>query len=98
MGAEGTWKVTMNTPMEAQPGTLTLKEDGGSLSGTMAGAQGSQDFDGGTVDGNSVKWIVKMTQPMPMDLGFVATIDGDEISGDVDLGSFGKATFSGTRA
>ena len=97
MSAEGTWNVTMNTPMGAQPGTLTLKQSGNSLSGTMAGAQGSQDFDGGTVDGNSLTWTVKMTQPMPMDLKFVATLSGDEISGDVDLGTFGKATFTGTR-
>jgi hypothetical protein len=87
----------MNTPMGAQPGTLTLKLDGASVSGTMSGAQGSQDFEGGTVDGSKLTWTVEMTQPMPMKLGFEVTVDGDEISGDIDLGSFGKATLTGTR-
>ena len=43
MSAEGTWNVTMNTPMGEQPGTLTLKQDGDSLSGALSGAQGTQD-------------------------------------------------------
>jgi hypothetical protein len=33
-----------------------------------------------------------------MTLEFSATVSGDEISGDVKLGAFGNATFSGTRA
>ena len=97
MSADGDWKVTMNTPMGAQEATLTLDTGGGSLSGKMAGAQGVQEFDGGTAEGNSLSWNVKMTQPMPMDLDFTAEIDGDSISGKVKLGSFGDATFEGTR-
>ena len=38
-----------------------------------------------------------MTQPMPMDLDFTADIEGDSINGNVKLGSFGNATFSGSR-
>ncbi|HIG41576.1 MAG: hypothetical protein ABGY96_12930 [bacterium] len=98
MSADGDWKVTMNTPMGAQEATLTLDTSGDSLSGKMAGAQGVQEFEGGTADGNSLAWNVKMTQPMPMDLDFTAEIDGDSISGKVKLGAFGDATFEGTRA
>ena len=39
-----------------------------------------------------------MTSPMPMTLEFAATVDGDKISGNVKLGAFGNASFSGTRA
>ena len=98
MSADGDWKVTLNSPMGAQDATLTLDTSGGALSGKMAGAQGVQEFEGGTVDGNSLSWNVKMTQPMPMDLDFSAEIDGDAISGTVKLGSFGNATFAGNRA
>jgi hypothetical protein len=96
--AAGNWSVTMNTQMGAQQGTLTLKQDGDSLSGTMAGPQGSQDFEGGTVDGDSVAFSINMTQPMAIKLDFTGKIAGDEISGDIDLGAFGKATFTGSRA
>ena len=98
MSADGSWNVTINSPMGAQQATLTLVTDGDSLSGTMAGAQGTQEFSGGKVDGDSLEWVVEMTSPMPMKLEISATVDGDSISGDVKLGAFGNASFSGERA
>jgi len=84
--------------MGAQEATMTLVTDGGSLSGTMAGAQGTQEFTGGTVDGNNLEWKVEMTSPMPMTLEISASVDGDSISGNVKLGAFGNASFEGSRA
>ena len=98
MSADGSWKVTINSPMGAQQATLNLVTNGSELSGSMAGPQGTQEFSGGTVDGNTLTWTVKMTSPMPMELATTATVDGDAISGKVKLGAFGEATFSGTRA
>ena len=98
MSADGTWNTTINTPMGAQQGTLTLSTDGGTLTGKMAGAQGEMELQDGTVDGDNLTWKADMTSPMPMTLEFSATVNGDEISGNVKLGAFGDATFSGTRA
>ncbi len=98
MSADGSWKCTINSPMGAQEATLTLVTDGGSLSGTMAGAQGTQEFSGGKVDGDNLEWEVQMTSPMPMTLEISATVDGDSISGNVKLGAFGDASFEGARA
>ena len=98
MSADGSWNVTINSPMGAQQATLNLKIDGESLSGSMVGAQGTQEFEGGTVDGNNLSWVVDMTQPMPMKLEIDATVDGDSIGGKVKLGAFGEASFSGARA
>ena len=95
---DGTWDVTTNTPMGAQKGTLTLTTDGDSLSGTMAGAQGTAQLQEPAVNGNDVSWKLDITNPMPLTLEFAATVDGDKISGNVKLGSFGNATFEGTRA
>ena len=98
MSADGTWEITMNTPMGAQKASLELKSSGDTLEGKMQSPQGSQDIVDGKVDGNSLSWIINMTQPMEMKLEFTATVDGDNISGDVGLGAFGKATFEGARA
>ncbi|MEZ5557323.1 MAG: hypothetical protein R3E86_02075 [Pseudomonadales bacterium] len=98
MSADGTWNTTMNTPMGAQQGTLTLATDGGTLTGKLSGAQGEIELTDGTVDGNALSWKAALTSPMPMTLEFSATVDGDSISGNVKLGAFGNATFSGTRA
>lgn len=96
--ADGVWNTTMNTPMGAQKATLTLATDGGSLTGSMSGPQGSIDLKDGTADGDSLSWKADITQPMAMTLEFSATVSGDEISGNVQLGAFGTASFSGTRA
>ncbi|MDA9050704.1 hypothetical protein N9K35_07120 [Pseudomonadales bacterium] len=87
----------MNSPMGAQDATLSLAADGAALSGKIVSSQGTQEFAGGSVDGSSLAWKVKMTQPMPMELDFSATVEGDGISGNAKLGMFGNATFSGTR-
>ena len=98
MSADGTWNVTLNTPMGAQAGTLELATDGNALTGTMSGPQGSMELENGTADGDSLSWTVNMTQPMPITIEATATVDGDEISGEAKLGAFGTATFSGSRA
>jgi hypothetical protein len=98
MSADGTWNITTNTPMGAQEATLVLSTNGSSLTGQMVGPQGSVDLTEGAVDGENLTGKAALTQPMPIELEFSATVDGDNISGDVKLGTFGSATFSGTRA
>jgi hypothetical protein len=97
MSADGIWNTTMNTPMGAQNGTMTLSTDGAVLTGKLVSPQGEIDLEEGTVDGNSLTWKASITSPMPMTLEFSATVDGDEIKGDVKLGAFGNADFTGTR-
>ena len=97
-GVAGKWNVTMNTPMGAQKSTLTLNVNGAALTGKMEGAQGALDLQNGKVNGNEVSWTADLTQPMPIKLEFAGKVDGDAISGNVKLGAFGNASFSGTRA
>ncbi|MBC8363982.1 MAG: hypothetical protein H8E59_03150 [Actinobacteria bacterium] len=98
MSVDGTWNVTMQTPMGAQSGTLTFATDGGTLTGEMGGPQGNIPIEDGTCDGNQLSWVVNMTSPMPIKVESSATVDGDTITGEAKLGAFGTATFEGTRA
>lgn len=98
MSADGTWNVTMNSPMGAQQMTITFVTDGDKLSGKLAGGQGEMEFADGTVDGNNLAWTVKIDQPMPMEIETTATVDGDNLTGESKLGSFGTAQLTGTRA
>jgi hypothetical protein len=95
--ADGVWNTTMNTPMGAQQGTLTIATDGKTLTGTLAGQQGTIELQDGAVDGESLTWKADITQPMALTLEFSATVNENAISGNVKLGAFGNASFSGTR-
>ena len=98
MSADGTWNVTMNTPMGAQKASLVLKTDGAKLTGEMKGPQGALALNDGKVAGDTLTWSANMTQPMPIKLEFTGKVAGDKISGSVKLGAFGNASFEGTRA
>jgi hypothetical protein len=97
MSVNGTWKLTMTTPMGVQTPTLTLASAGDSLSGTMDGAQGVAQIEDGRVDGASVSWAITAAQ-LGMKIAFSAAVDGDRISGKAALGAFGEATFEGVRS
>ena len=97
MSVDGTWEVSMNTPMGEQRGTLVLNTSGGSLTGNMSTSMGSEDLADGSVDGNNVRWSISLSKPMPITLKFDATVDGDSISGKVSLGMFGSSELTGTR-
>ena len=97
MSADGTWKTTINSPMGVQQGTLTIKTDGATFTGQMVAAQGAQDISG-KVDGNTLTWGSKLTQPFPIDLEFTVTVDGDTMTGSVKAGAFGSSPLKGVRA
>jgi hypothetical protein len=84
--------------MGAQAVTLTLATSGNVLTGKAVSPQGEMELTDGTCDGDNLTWKAQLTQPMPITLEFSATVDGDNISGEAKLGSFGSAAFSGTRA
>jgi hypothetical protein len=97
MSVAGSYEVVTKTPMGDQKSTMTVNVDGGSFTGTNAGAMGSMTLDNGKVDGNKLTWTMNMTVPMPMTLEGEATVDGDAITGTVKAGAFGAFPMSGSR-
>ncbi|MGI1680127.1 MAG: hypothetical protein K6L75_15410 [Cellvibrionaceae bacterium] len=97
MSIDGNWEISMSTPMGDQKATLTLKDEGGSLTGRVESPMGSEDING-SVEGNNAKWEMSISKPMPMTLKFDVTADGDAMTGKVGLGMFGSADMTGTRA
>ena len=97
MSADGNWKVTINSPMGVQTGTLSVTTSGDSFTGTFAGQQGTQDI-AGKVDGDTLTWGSKLTQPFPIDLEFTVKVVGDTLEGSVKAGAFGSSPLKGERA
>lgn len=94
---DGQWHCKMDTPMGEQSVSLTLATDGSVLSGGADTPFGRYELRDGTVDGSDLTWRMTVTQPMPMELDFKATVEGDALSGVVAAGPFGEQRFTGTR-
>ena len=98
MSVDGNWKITMSTPMGERNADLTLKSDGGTLTGTQgADGQSGPIFDG-TVNGDDVAWKISITNPMPLTLAFTGKVAGDTIGGEMGIGPMGSFPFKGVRA
>jgi hypothetical protein len=99
MAVDGTYNINLETPMGNRPGKLTLKTDGGSLSGTFTAEGAENTFTGGTVSGEEIAFSVQVSTPMgQITLNFKGTVSGDAISGQVQAGEFGSFPLNGTRA
>ncbi len=97
MAVDGKWEIVINSPLGAQKAALDITTNGASLTGTQTAQQGSGPLENGKVDGNSVSWSAKITNPLPLTLDFSGTVDGDKLSGSVKAGSFGSFPFTGNR-
>jgi hypothetical protein len=98
MSADGTWKLSMQTPIGERKSTLALQTAGGALTGKLTGEEGNAtDIYEGKLDGNSASWKADIKSPMPLTLAFTGTVDGDKISGTVSAGAIGSWPFNGTK-
>ncbi|MCB2078719.1 MAG: xanthine dehydrogenase family protein molybdopterin-binding subunit, partial [Novosphingobium sp.] len=97
-GIDGDWNVVMKPPMGPQQEMVAhFETDGTALSGYLDAPEGRQDFTG-SVEGNTLKWEMKVEQPMKITLKYNLTIEGDKLSGKCKLGMLGSAKVSGERA
>lgn len=95
---DGTWDTIVKSPLGDQKATLTVKTDGNGWTGSQSGAMGSIDITDGTLDGDTIRWTMSITVPMPMQLTCEAKAEGDTLTGSVGAGAFGAFPMTGTRA
>ncbi len=93
---DGDWKMVLSTPVGPQEMTGHFETDGRSLSGHLRSSQGQQSF-AGTVEGNRVKFDLKVEKPMKITLKYDVAVDGDKLTGKVKMGIFGSAKLAGER-
>jgi hypothetical protein len=98
MAVDGSWNITMSTPLGERKTTLTVKDAGGTLTGTQDAEGNSAEIFDGTARGDDVTWKVSITNPMPLTLEFTGKVAGDSMSGEMGIGPMGNFPFTGTRA
>jgi hypothetical protein len=98
VSVDGKWNVVINSPLGRQEGTLDLRADGPTLTGTSTDGRTTVDIFDGTIDGGRLRFAIRIKQPMPMKLQFDLTVDGDQIAGSVKTGILGRQKVNGARA
>lgn len=98
MSYDGTYNITVHTPMGDQQGTLTIKMEGDAFSGTLETAMGTSDLSDCSISGNELQWRAETETPMgSIDVSFKAAINDDTITGEA-LTPFGSAPLEGKKA
>jgi hypothetical protein len=96
-GISGAWAMTVQTPQGDMPSDATFTQDKESLKVSMTGSQGTISGEG-TIKEGSVQWTMTINTPQgDFTLSFTGKVNGDTMSGEVQLGDFGTATWSAKR-
>jgi hypothetical protein len=93
----GTWSVTTQAGARDIPGTLTLQQQGGRLTGRIETPFGTGEVTEGSLTGNTFRVSTTLNiEGQSTDITFEGTVSGDRISGNV-TSSHGAFPFHGTR-
>lgn len=93
----GTWTLAVSLEGQNIPATLTLRQEGDRLSGTLQSALGSAEVANGSAGADGFRFTVNLSvQGQAMEITFSGTASGNSMSGSA-TSTQGSATFTGTR-
>ncbi len=98
MSVNGTWNLTLNSPLGAQSAVLVLDEAAGAWQGTLAGKGDPSPLERLTIDGERLEFSADADTPVGrLKLAFTGMATADAITGKYNT-PFGAFDFSGSRA
>jgi len=76
----GKWTYEMQGRNGAMTGTINLKADGGTVTGTVSGRGGETEISDGKIDGDTVTFsVVREFNGNKMTMKYIGTVSGDGI-------------------
>lgn len=91
----GVWDMTIQIPQGEQSIEATFTQEGEKLKVSIEGPQGYPLEGLGTVKENVIEWATFISSPMgDFSLFFTGKVDGETMTGEVQLGDFGAAGWS----
>ena len=83
----GTWSVSFETRNGTMTQTLTLTQDGSTLTGTIGGERGAADVKG-SINGNTISFsATRKGERGTFTMNYTGTVDGDTIKGTISGGA-----------
>jgi len=95
----GDWEITSKTPRgEERTQVMNFKQEGEKLTVTWTGRQGEEMKAEGTVKGNEIEWSMTRSTPRgEFTITYKGKIEGDTMSGQVQMGDFGSFDWKAAR-
>jgi hypothetical protein len=90
----GAWDVSVETPQGARAMTTTFKQDSEKLTGSLAGEVGEFPLQGAIKGADIAFAVVIDMQGQQLTLSYAGKVDGETMSGTVELGTFGSSTWT----
>lgn len=97
MSVEGTWDLTMSTPIGKMKAVVELRRRDGVLTGIARGADEEVPLSDVTLDGDRLTWKQSVTKPMRLNLAFDVTVDADTFKGSSKAGRLPSSKVTGER-
>ena len=87
----GDWEMTITTPRGERTPNIHFEQEGEKLTVTMQGRRGEVTAEG-TVKGNEIEWTITRSTPRgEFTMTYTGKIEGDTMSGKVQMGDFGSS-------
>lgn len=97
MSAEGTWDLSVSTPIGKIKAVAEFRREDGLLTGTAHGAGEEVPLTNVALDGDQLTWNQAITKPMRLNLAFSVRIDGDTLAGTSKAGRLPSSKVTGAR-
>jgi hypothetical protein len=93
----GDWTLNIDSPQGPVEATLTLKQDGEKLTGTLSSQMGDTPITG-TIKENDISLKMSIdANGQSMSIAYTAKVADKKMEGSLDLGGQGSIKFTGTK-
>jgi hypothetical protein len=97
MTFEGTWNVTIATPIGKQSVVFEISTEGDKMCGTARQGSETVPFIDPVADGNRLTWTQHVTKPLRLTLKVDVTIEGATMTGTAKAGLLPASKLTGER-
>ncbi|WP_030372112.1 hypothetical protein [Streptomyces rimosus] len=97
MSIEGTWDLSMSTPIGKIKAVVEFRREDGVLAGTAHGTGEEVPLSEVVLDSDRLTWKQSITKPMRLNLAFAVTVDGDTLTGTSKAGRLPASKVTGER-